>query len=63
MVKLAHFLRLGMAGDPTRKIPLELEVELIHMELHHIHLARSGDGIMISEVEDREEIELVERAK
>ena len=28
VVKLARFLRLGMAADPTRKIPLELEVEL-----------------------------------
>ena len=28
VVKLAHFLRLGMAADPTRKIPLELEVAL-----------------------------------
>jgi two-component system LytT family sensor kinase len=28
VVKLARFLRLGLAADPTRKIPLELEVEL-----------------------------------
>ena len=28
VVKLARFLRLGMAADPTRKIPLELEVEM-----------------------------------
>ena len=28
VVKLAHFLRLGLAADPTRKIPLELEIEL-----------------------------------
>ncbi len=28
VVKLARFLRLGMSADPTRKIPLELEVEL-----------------------------------
>jgi signal transduction histidine kinase len=28
VVKLARFLRLGLATDPTRKIPLELEVEL-----------------------------------
>ena len=26
--KLARFLRLGLAADPTRKIPLELELEL-----------------------------------
>lgn len=28
VVKLARFLRLGLAADPTRKIPLDLEVEL-----------------------------------
>ncbi|HEU0311208.1 MAG TPA: histidine kinase [Sphingomicrobium sp.] len=28
VVKLARFLRLGLAADPTRKIPLELELEL-----------------------------------
>ena len=28
VVKLARFLRLGLAADPTRKIPLELEIEL-----------------------------------
>jgi signal transduction histidine kinase len=28
VVKLAHFLRLGLAADPTRKIPLDLEIEL-----------------------------------
>jgi signal transduction histidine kinase len=28
VVKLARFLRLGLSADPTRKIPLELEVEL-----------------------------------
>jgi len=28
VIKLAHFLRLGLAADPTRKIPLELEIEL-----------------------------------
>ncbi len=28
VVKLAHFLRLGLAADPTRKIPLELEIDL-----------------------------------
>ena len=28
VVKLAHFLRLGLAADPTRKIPLALEIEL-----------------------------------
>ena len=28
VVKLARFLRLGLAADPTRKIPLSLEVEL-----------------------------------
>jgi two-component system LytT family sensor kinase len=28
VVKLARFLRLGLSADPTRKIPLELEIEL-----------------------------------
>jgi signal transduction histidine kinase len=28
VVKLARFLRLGLAADPTRKIPLDLELEL-----------------------------------
>jgi len=28
VVKLAHFLRLGLSADPMRKIPLEFEVEL-----------------------------------
>jgi signal transduction histidine kinase len=28
VVKLAHFLRLGLAADPTRKISLALEIEL-----------------------------------
>ena len=28
VVKLAHFLRLGLAADPTRKIPLDFEIEL-----------------------------------
>lgn len=28
VVKLAHFLRLGLAADPTRKLPLSLELEL-----------------------------------
>ena len=28
VVRLARFLRLGLAADPTRKIPLELEIEL-----------------------------------
>lgn len=28
VTKLARFLRLGLSADPTRKIPLELEVEL-----------------------------------
>jgi hypothetical protein len=28
VVKLARFLRLGLAADPTRKIPLDLEIEL-----------------------------------
>ena len=28
VVKLARFLRMGLAADPTRKIPLELEIEL-----------------------------------
>ena len=28
VVKLAHFLRLGLAADPTRKIPLSIEIEL-----------------------------------
>jgi len=28
VVKLARFLRLGLSADPTRRIPLELEVEL-----------------------------------
>ena len=28
VVKLARFLRLGLSADPSRKIPLELEVEL-----------------------------------
>ena len=28
VIKLARFLRLGLAADPTRKIPLELEIEL-----------------------------------
>jgi hypothetical protein len=28
VVKLARFLRLGLAADPTSKIPLELEIEL-----------------------------------
>ena len=28
VVKLARFLRLGLTADTTRKIPLELEVEL-----------------------------------
>jgi signal transduction histidine kinase len=28
VVKLARFLRLGLAADPTRKIPLQLEIEL-----------------------------------
>lgn len=28
VVKLAHFLRMGLAADPTRKIPLDVEIEL-----------------------------------
>jgi LytS/YehU family sensor histidine kinase len=28
IIKLAHFLRLGLAADPTRKILLDLELEL-----------------------------------
>ena len=28
VVRLARFLRLGLAADPTRKIPLDLEIEL-----------------------------------
>jgi two-component system LytT family sensor kinase len=28
VVKLARFLRLGLAADPTQKIPLDLEIEL-----------------------------------
>jgi LytS/YehU family sensor histidine kinase len=28
VVKLARFLRLGLAADPTRKIPIEVEMEL-----------------------------------
>lgn len=28
VIKLARFLRLGLAADPTRKIPVELELEL-----------------------------------
>ena len=28
VVKLAHFLRLGLAADPTRKLALDLELEL-----------------------------------
>ena len=28
VTKLARFLRLGLSADPTRKIPLELEIEL-----------------------------------
>jgi two-component system LytT family sensor kinase len=28
VIKLARFLRLGLAADPTRKIPLDLEIEL-----------------------------------
>ena len=28
VVKLARFLRMGLAADPTRKIPLDLEIEL-----------------------------------
>lgn len=28
VVKLARFLRLGLAADPTRKIPLDMELEL-----------------------------------
>ena len=28
VVKLARFLRLGLAADPTRKIPIDLEIEL-----------------------------------
>ncbi len=28
VIKLAHFLRLGLSTDPTRTIPLALEIEL-----------------------------------
>jgi two-component system LytT family sensor kinase len=33
VTKLARFLRLGLAADPTRKIPLSLEIELQHAYL------------------------------
>ncbi len=44
MVKLAHFLRLGLSADPMRKIPLELELELQRSYLAYRAAALSRPG-------------------
>ena len=49
VVKLARFLRLGLAADPTRKIPLELEIELqrSYLEIEQAALPRPvGRGLI-----------------
>jgi len=54
VVKLARFLRLGLSADPTRKIPLDLELELQRSYLD-IEQLRYPD--LIVEVEMQEQLE------
>jgi hypothetical protein len=52
VTKLARFLRLGLSADPTRKIPLELEVELQRSYLE-IEQLRYPDLVVELDIQDR----------
>jgi len=56
VVKLARFLRLGLAADPTRKIPLSLEVELQRSYLEIEQLRYPDLTVDISVPEEVEDV-------